>query len=219
MKRMKKIVGLIFALMLAIALTGCATDSEKLVGKWSGKIDVTDLVSDSVAESGYGDYFEFDDMYIVLNTTFNKDGTYSSEIDEASVQNVVDELISAVEDGMYDMLEAEISASGMDMSVEDLLAFTGLSMDDIIAELKAMLEEEDIVGQMLDGSNAEGKYDAKEGKLFLSAGLDYEIDENVYEVYELDGDTLTISESVGSDDESVLDMAEDLYPLIMTKVD
>ena len=48
--------------------------------------------------------------------------------------------------------------------------------------------------------------------LFLSDGLDYEVDPNVYGIYKVDGSTLTILDYVG-EDENFLGM----YPLTFTK--
>ena len=66
--------------------------------------------------------------------------------------------------------------------------------------------------QMVDGASSEGKFKAKSGRIFLSDGLDYEVDPNVYGIYKVDGSTLTILDYVG-EDQNFLGM----YPLTFTK--
>lgn len=46
--------------------------------------------------------------------------------------------------------------------------------------ITAAFEEQDLAGVLVEKSDSEGKYDAKDGKLYLSAGLDYEVDESMY---------------------------------------
>ena len=71
---------------------------------------------------------------------------------------------------------------------------------------------DEMVEQMVDGASSEGKFKAKSGRIFLSDGLDYEVDPNVYGIYKVDGSTLTILDYVG-EDENFLGM----YPLTFTK--
>ncbi len=64
---------------------------------------------------------------------------------------------------------------------------------------------------LADGAQLRGNYLARGERLYLSEGLDYEIDLGVYDLFHLEGDKLTLLEN------SAADMSG-FYPLTLTRV-
>ena len=100
------------------------------------------------------------------------------------------------------------------MSLDDLLAVSGMTMEDLMAVVKETLEEEDLVGEMVKEAKTDGKYKAENGKLFTTTEADAEFDEEVYDTYNLDGDVLTLTNTFGADE---ADMLRSVYPIILKK--
>ncbi len=63
---------------------------------------------------------------------------------------------------------------------------------------------------LADGAQLRGNYLVRGNKLYLSEGLDYRIDPDVYDLYRLEGDELTLLEN------SAADMSG-FYPLTLTR--
>jgi hypothetical protein len=96
-----------------------------------------------------------------------------------------------------------------------LLEASEVDLDELVEEALG----KKVMDEMVDSMTDEGNFEVKDGKLFMSDGLDYEIDEEVYETYELNGDELKLIESVGGDDEEDLkDLADELYPMVFERV-
>lgn len=210
---MKKIISMMLTALMLLGLTGCgATDAEKMVGTWSTEINISSVIEESLEL--YEEYFDFSDLVVVMTMTFNEDGTYSSGITEEDAQVLVDDVMSEIESNIVKLLEDQIADQGLSMTVDEMLAFAGMTLDDFTTAITEAFEQQDLVGVLVEQSASEGKYDAKDGKLYLSAGLDYEVDESMYDTYELDGDTLTLLENVGGEEAEFMLEA---YPLVMTR--
>ena len=210
---MKKIISMMLTALMLLGLTGCgATDAEKMVGTWSTEINISSVIEESLEL--YEEYFDFSDLVVVMTMTFNEDGTYSSGITEEDAQVLVDDVMSEIESNIVKLLEDQIADQGLSITVDEMLAFAGMTLDDFTTAITEAFEQQDLVGVLVEQSASEGKYDAKDGKLYLSAGLDYEVDESMYDTYELDGDTLTLLENVGGEEAEFMLEA---YPLVMTR--
>lgn len=215
---MKRIFAIALALVMMLSLAACGqTDADKLVGTWTSDLDMSSVTNEMLAAMGEGaeEYFTFENFTVTLVMTFNEDGTYSTTVDEASVEAAVDSLMATVEDGMVKMLEAQIAEAGLNMTVDEMLAVSGMTMEDLMASVDTSA----LVTEMTEGSASEGKFKAEDGKLYMSAGLDYEVDEAVYDTYELDGTTLTLTGHVGAETDEEQLVADEMYPVTLTKAE
>ena len=208
----KRIVSVVLLLAMLLALTACGGgDADKLVGTWKCEMDLAEQINDEMGlDDEMAEYLNFDSFEIVVYMEFNKDGTYSMYADMDTMEESLDAAVEDFADGMAQYLEAMIyEQTGMEMSADEILAMSGVSMDDMLAEAfpEGMAEE------IAEGMTMEGNFEAKDGKLFTSAGLDYDDDPEVYETYELDGSTLTITGYVGDDADDVFGV----YPLVFKK--
>lgn len=243
MKRMKKALAMLLVMVMVLSLTACGSKKNELVGTWQAKIDMTELIigeaDAGLAEvlasmdcevelNSIGDYVDaFEPVWIFV---FNEDGSYSLTVDEASLCAELESYKAGLE-GYFRYFFAELlSQTLVDLGVveqvnseEELEAILGVSLDEAITESMGM-ELGDYVNQVIDeelgGSaeiaemfNSEGKYKAKDGKLWLSAGLEYNVDVELYDYYSISGNTLTIEVgTAGQEDETAM-----LYPLVFQK--
>lgn len=218
---MKKVIAIALALMMTVVLmTGCSLmEQAKLVGTWEAEVDLSEAISQEIlGEVGdLGEYFTVADFKVTYIMELKSDSTYTTTLDEASVATAFDALMEDLMDGMVEFLEAEIENSGLDMTVEEMLTASGSSLDTLKEELKASLEEEDVVEELIEETSEEGRFKVADGKLYMSAGLEYNVDENVYDTYTLDGDKLTLVEHVGEDAEED-EISDLIYPMEFQKV-
>lgn len=213
---MKKVLSILMVLALCVAMltmfAGCGSEADKLVGTWKAEVDMTDMINEELAaDPALAEYFNISSFCVIMTMTFNEDGTYSTGIDADSVSAAMLGLVTDMERGIYAMFEAEIEASGLDMAVEELLELSGVSMEDLLSELTYGLES-GMVDEIVSEAAMSGNFEVKGDKLFLSDGLDYAVDPAVYEVFTLEGDTLTLVENVGAEDDSF-----GLYPVVFTR--
>ena len=243
MNRGKKLLALVLVLALGVGLTTCGSAKSDIIGTWQGRIDMTDyIVSKGDADIGavlsdqgvdmpfdsFGNYLP--EFAPVCTYVFRENGTYTFATDEASMQLVLETYQAGVEAYLrYFYAEVlcqtlvELGMAEQVSGVEELEAIMGVSLDEAISEMVGM-ELRDFVGQIIDEElgtagelaaefKSEGKYKAKDGKLWLSAGLEYHVDPEVYEHYSIAGNTLTIEEGTVSQDEELTR----LYPLVFQK--
>ena len=241
MKKLRKAVALLLVLAMALSLSACGKSD--VIGTWECRLDMKDeLVEtvdniltayDAILSEGsqmprLADYV--DDFSLKYSMVFNEDGTYSAGIDAADRQNTMDNLKASVteyfNDFFFVLLVETLVQMGMDQeinSVEDLEALMGVSMDEAISEALG-IDMNSYVDMVLSGSldtylsedafSSEGNYKTKDGRLYLSNGLDGEIFDEVYDPYTVEGDTLTITAGPAG---IASDMKE-FYPLVLNKV-
>ena len=242
MKGMKKAAALL--LVLAMVFSLCACGKSELVGTWEGRVDMTELalseVDEAMAQLGSSlsggrelplvtDYVE--SLTIRYTMVFNEDGTYSTQV----TQEDIDAMAETMKTGfggylrqLYFVLLCEtLYQMGVTQemnTVEDLENFLGLTMDEAIYEALGM-DMEEYIDVLVDESfsasispedlSSSGNFKNKDGKLYLSDGLEYQVDPAYYDLYELEGDTLTLNFGTApeGDEESEL-----FYPLVLHKV-
>ena len=209
---MKKTLALLMALvMLTGLLAGCGGD-DALLGTWEASIELPDLdeLNQELASAGLGEYIKLDSFAVVVRFTFNKDGTYSRAVDVDALTASVEDLKTKMKDGLTAFAEDAIAAQGLEgVTVDDIFAALGTSLDEMMEEMSM----EDEIKQMEEEMAAEGNYKTKDGKLYLSDGLDHIPDDEVYQTYTIEGDTLTILDSAGGDGSDA-----GMYPLDLKKV-
>lgn len=199
---------LMFALLAA--LSGCGAQ-KKLVGTWEASVDMTDMINQMIAQDeDMAKHMKISKLAFFLQFTFNDDGTYRSTIDEKALNTAVETLKKDLKAGCAGYFEEIIADLGVEMTVDQFLASSGYSLDEIVDGIIG----DEMVESWKKELNQAGKYEVKDGKLFLSEGKNAEIDKDVYLTYELSGDELKIVSSSNGDDGM-----EDLLPLVFQKID
>lgn len=213
---MKKRIAMVLCLMmlLTVCLCGCSSEKDALIGSWTGSVDVAEVINAGVVEGLAGsdaslaEYLTVEHMYITMTMTFNEDDTYAVTVDETALNESVDGMVAEVLEGMMRYFEDLLASEELEMTAEELLALSGISVEDLEAEMRASFSTEDL----MESLSSQGNFKVSEGKLFLSDGLDYAVDLEIYELYTVEGSTLTIDKGTATDEYD-----DYLYPMVFTK--
>ena len=220
MKRvMKKMVCVLVAAAMVLALIGCGSssknnDKEKFLGTWKVDVDLTDAFNDGFTEgmdqidAAASEYFNVDKFDFTVIFTFNDDGTYSMGVDDDSFNSSVDGVKESVKAGLTRYFEDMIVEMGLDMSVDEVLEASGMSMEALI---DASLTP-DMFGGVLEELNLSGKWKVENGKLYLTESADDDFDEEDFDYYEITEEGIKLYIPEGVEDET------GLYPMLLTKV-
>ena len=157
------------------------------------------------------DYFHFENLAFDLILELNEDGTCKMSADKDSMEKMVDDMIAGLTDGLEVYLTAMLADYGIEMDLDEYLALAGMSMDDMVAELKAEIMAEGTFDEL----SSEAKYKAEDGKMYFSDDLDSEINTEEYVNYTLKGDNLTLEQGNVEID---MEGAEFLFPMELKRV-
>ncbi len=217
---MKKILSLLMCLVMLFSvmftLTGCFGEQSKYIGKWKATLDLTDIMNEELANNeDMGDYFTLTDFSVVMFLEFNDDGTYSMYVEEESIEKAMEKMVDDLTLGMEDYLTNYFKGEGITVTVQEALDALGMTMDELMDDSfdDEMLDK--TVDGMLEAINGEGNFKVNGDKLFMSAGLEYGVDESAYEICEISGDILKLLEGEGYEDGGPF---SDLHPVTFTKV-
>ena len=145
---------------------------------------------------------------------FREDDTFTMQVDGDSVEKSMEHLMDRVTDGMSRYMEDLMyEQTGVEMTVEEILASTDMTMEDLVAMMFPEASAAELKEQIAAEFSKEGRFKAEDGKLFTSAGIDLDVDTEVYVTYSLDSGKLTLLEYAGSDGSDEL-----LYPMEFTKI-
>ena len=219
MKRsMKNIVGILLIAAMVLAFAGCgnskASDKEQFVGSWKATLDLTDVLNESLkegiaqADADMADYFTVDRFGFDVIFTFNDDDTYSSKIDEATLEKSTAAMKAGLKDGLTSYFEDMVAEMGLDMSVDKLLDASGFSLDELLDEALPA----DLFDEVLDEFRLSGKWKAKDGKLYTTESVNDDIDDSGYELYEITSAGIKLSLVDDSEDEA------GVFPMLLTKI-
>jgi hypothetical protein len=148
---------------------------------------------------------------VTLILTFREDGTYSMTVDQEKLNETIENLKKKLARGLRDFMQDLIDASESTLTVDEFMASMDISVDDMIQEAVGP----EIVEALVNECTYEGNFSVKDGKLYTSAALAYNVDESMYETYEITKNTLTFMSVVGGDGNSLLN--ESLYPFTLIR--
>lgn len=209
---MKKRIALLLSFVLVLSLALCACGGEKkatLVGTWKANVELAEAFNEEMAAAGMGDFINLESFALPLVMTFKEDGTGSMTVDQEAMTATIDKLAADLTAGLEAYFTEYFTSMGIEMDLDEALAASGMSMDDLVEEMKAEFAGEDAFAEF----TSEFKYKAEEGKLYMSEDLDSEISET-YNTYELKGNTLTLDVGTEELDE---EMAKYLFPMTLTR--
>lgn len=197
---------LVAAVLMLTMLTACGSKTDKaLLGTWTCEMDFGSFLNEGLAtEPEVAEYMYVDEFVLKIELTLNADGTYKMTADTAANQASYEAIKDELAVGMEQYLTDVATASGI--TLEDVLSASNTTIDALMDEAFGQEMYESIIGEM----EAEGKFEAADGKLYMSDGLNYDIDRNYYETYTLSDNVLTIT----GDSEGVTDGT---YPMVFKK--
>lgn len=204
------------ALMLAsmLMLTGCEglfglnEYEQSVLGTWICELDFSEEYGSVLAEDpDLAPHANFEGSVIKIVYTFNEDGTYEIEPDEDSAKEAYAELEADLT-ACYTSFVNELATIN-EIGVDEVLALSGFaSIEEVVETDLAEIEYEDMINEFYQ----EGNFEAESDKLFFSDGKEYGVDEEMYETYELDGDTLTLLSFVDNGE-----VDTEIYPVVLKK--
>lgn len=198
--------------LLVVAVYVSTADERALVGEWKATVDMTDYLQEEMSQlPEFGSYMEISEFTFVVYYNFNEDFTYTTSVDEDSVNTAIESVKDDLKNAIYAYAEDSIRQNGLNISPEALFALSGTSVDEIIEEAFSAESMEDIADEFFN----EGNFEADDGKLYMSDGYDYAVDPNSYETYELSDNQLVLTSGVDPEFDE-----EDLaaYPITFEKV-
>ncbi len=204
MKRVLSVV--VVAVLMLTMLTACGSKIDKaMLGKWVCEMDFGSYLNEGLAtEPEVAQYMAVDDFILEIELYLNEDGTYKMTADTTTNMASYEAVKVELAEGMEAYLTA--AAAEYEMTLEEILAASETTIEEMMDETFSVDMYYGIIGEM----ESEGKFEAADGKLFMSDGLNYDIDKNVYETYTLNGNTLTITgDSAGTTD--------GMYPMVFKK--
>lgn len=194
-----------------LAISGTATES--IIGKWEAAThDVTAMLNDYVtkADPSTAKYFNFTNLTLDITMEFTAEGTCKIEPSQDSSTAFIQAVTEGTIAGMNKMLEDMLASQNINLTVEQFLAFTGVSMEDMIKEAMRSVKPEEMLGELTGTSN----YKVEDGKLYTSenaASTDYK-DVNPYTVK--DG-VLTIEGILGDSEQA--EALKYFFPLTLNR--
>jgi len=228
---MRKLTALLFAFVLIVSLVGC-TYKPELLGTYETKINLSESVianfgkGAGLSDSAFSLKYYLKDFSVVLRFTFREDGSYQVSVDRDSLQTAVDSLKTAVasmiDDYVFVALKQQYSDYGINLENRaDAETLVNTTWEELYVSVLGMSLSE-YADSMISDSFAdvltaeycsEGKYLAKEGMLHLSESLTAEPSEEIYECYQISGNTVTFTEGVNLEANTLIP-----YPYTMTKI-
>ena len=209
---MKKSVAIVLclALVFSMCLCGCSNEKNQVLGTWTTTIELADQINEGIvgSDSEAAEYLTIDSFKLILNMVFNEDDTYSLKYDEAAAAAEVEKVVNQVTDGTLQYLVATWGELGLEVTEEEAMELTGITREDLQAQFAGELDVESLFADL----NMEGQFKVEDGKMYLSDGLEYGVDETMYEFYSVEGNTLTIDKGNTGDADT-----EFLYPMVFTK--
>lgn len=211
-KALFSLLSLALVLCMALTFTACKAEDEEgkkdtIVGDWTTKVDLADAINANIpAESQQ--FVKVDKFELVMNVTFNEDGTFEKSLDEAALAEAVEDLKADILGDMKVYIEGILAQQGITMSFEDYLAASGVTEESLMSSFS--------VDTITAGFESKGTYEIDEDKIYMLNDGE-EKDDDKYETFELDGDKLTFKEAFGLD-EATQKLQEELYPLEFTRV-
>jgi len=219
-KTFKGIISILLVLIIAFCCVGCA-DEKKLVGKWETTQDWSDILIETLGLDTENDevmkFVEIDDFEVLYIMEFSSNNTYKSYIDKASMKKAFDNLKQDMRDGLTKYFQNNITENGYDLTVDEYLALAETSLDEIIDPIVTDKAAENAAAE----ADNEGNFKAKDGKLYLSSGLQYETDEKIYCTYEVTDNSLKLIKQYGDKedyDQVAQSFDSKMYPMTFKKV-
>ncbi len=212
---MKKRIALLLSFVLVLSLALCACGEKKeatLVGTWKADVNLADLFNQEIAAADptMGEHIKLDSFNLPLVLELKEDGTGSMRVDADAMTTTMDKLAADLTTGLEAYFTEYFSSMGLEVDLDEALAASGMSLDELVAEMKDQFASEEAFEEF----TSEFNYKAEDGKLYMSDDLESEINTDEYNGYKLDGDTLTLDAGNLTDED---EMIEYLFPMTLKR--
>ena len=195
MKNARKLLALLLTLaMLTALLAGCGSDdSKKLIGSWVKTVSLAEIGDDWDGLEEMRDMMDLSKITIDVSLVFSDDGTYSMNIIPESAEVAVDVMYEEIKPFVRKQIEEQLAINGINKTVDEYLAWEGYTLDEFIA---LAFDRNELINLIISCSYS-GRFDASDGKLYLSNSINQEPSRAQYSCYVFEGDTLLLTEDMG----------------------
>ena len=182
-------------LLMLLVLGSCGGSSPTLTGEWKAELDLADTFNEAFANYSEGDansvLLRSGSFPITLQANFREDGTYTMTLDRDSVDAALMQLRRDLSPAVEARIRGELQAAGSDMTVEEYLASSNLSLNDLMNDLISVGLSEDLAAEL----ESQGTYTARDGVLRLvpDARSDGSVPDPMEDTYTLEGGLLTLT--------------------------
>ena len=187
---------------------------ETVEGTWEAEIEIgeylTEMLTSDESFAELADFFELKNCTLVYEMEINDDGTYKLSVDKNSAKDAADDIRKAFKQCMEDYFKDYIEGQNSSMTVDELLEESGISMDDLLDAY--MGEDNENYVKLFEEMATEGYWKVEDDK-FYTAETEDDFDEDEYDEFELDGDSLTFTDGSGEDAEEM----QFIYPMEFTR--
>ncbi|MDE5802986.1 MAG: zinc-ribbon domain-containing protein [Lachnospiraceae bacterium] len=191
-------------------LSAISESKKVLYGTWSMDVDISEVLNQEMGDEFAG----FDGKLVVtLKFDFNEDGTFKMYADSDALKESfagwMDSFVAFSVNIMYE----EFEEMGLSKEEADELVQSAYSctMEEYI---RLVMESSLDIDAMVAEMETKGIWETKGDKLYMSDGS--EIDVNRFDIFEVSGDTLTLSLPEGATDDSNIPGLS--YPYSLHKV-
>lgn len=186
-----------------------AKATAEIVGIWEVTLNYDTVLNDTYAmDPTMAQFANFEGLSLIMRYEFREDETISITLDDASFQVFQERIKVQMKDFVIQFMKYLLELQGIDVSLEDYLAESGMDLDILIErEMDAAFSEEFFAEMETDGF-----YRLSEGYLYILEELDDKLEKDGGLDYKLEGDTLII----GS--EETEDYLDYTFPMELKKV-
>lgn len=165
---MKRTLALVLSILLLVtALLGCGAKG-KLTGTWQATANLAEVMQQVLKDKLPDSVLEVTDFSVIVELTFRKDGTCTFTLQEASVKAAMEQLLEDFEDDFLKGLSEQMSLLGDNVSLEDILKFTGINTESLMEQMKDSILNSDIATALTGRMSFDGYYKASGDKLYIS---------------------------------------------------
>ena len=201
----KRILALFLALALCVSLCACGKESP-IAGNWKGVLDYSKILEEELSHEDVWEGIPIVGVQLEICFEFSKDGTFSTQITQESVDAMVEALLDIAVDGMIRNLQQQ----GAEVPSRDVIRQALKDKIDV-SSLTAPLE-------FTFGS---GYYVYENNRIYIGSqerSLLVNPEENAAEILDVSiaGDTITVTQ-LQSQDASAEDFLPGLLPFDLVK--
>lgn len=186
---------------------GEAQPALSIAGTWATTADMADVINAEIAASGdplMAELVNIETFMAKIIYTYNEDGTFTCVYDKAMLDESVVKVKKELAGDLKNYFEAVAKNSGLNFTAEQMIALMGYkSMTEFVDDILS----EETVNQM--AAPTTGRYKVEGNKLYTA--VDGEDFTDLYEVFTLTEDTLTLTSCSDAD-------YQHLYPVVFDRV-
>ena len=185
------LIGLLVVVLLVFP--GCHKEIDDVLGEWRAELDIKAVLFDRLEREcpGISNVMAIEKLPAIVVLTFYADGTYQAQLDQQSVFDACQEVMPALEQGIWDHWRNLYVAQAPGGDLEAYLQSLSVTRQELMEEVLGDTLAQELILEI--GLSREGNFTVEKGKLRFSQSLEDAIEEENYHTYRIKGKILTVS--------------------------